>query len=434
MGLYKPYKIKLSNGTASGMYLMADENEITYDKYGNTKPPKGRAYKIQIEVETIYNNQRKRGKKSYSVPAGTSIIKAVQSLQGKKNEMINALKNKGTLKTEKVIFTDIKLTVGNFNDCWLSYYETQLATDKIKNSTYSIYKNTFDTYLKPLHKMKIKEITIRDVQNIINNALINKKAPATISRIKPTVKPLLEHYDVILNWKKLVEPKVDNERKYRKSKEETKKIINVLLSYEHPEIRAIFNFSLTGRRISEILALRYENINWNSNTYIIPKENVKTRKDIEFKLTLPLIEAIKSRGKIKKEGLVFSVSSKWVLVHFKRCMASLEIYDLHLHDLRSLVAQTALDNGANIYDVSALLAHSNIATTEKRYVNKNKDHAQKALDKFTSATTLLLEDEIIDVEVEENKYFALKKLFPNASDEQIKKAIDILEKELHTIL
>ena len=113
-------------------------------------------------------------------------------------------------------------------------------------------------------------------------------------------------------------------------------------------------------------------------------------------------------------------------------MASLGIYDLHLHDLRSLVAQTALDNGANIYDVSALLAHSNIATTEKRYVDKNKDHAQKALDKFTSATALLLEEEIIDVEVVEDKFLAIKKIYPNALDEQIKKAMNILESKFET--
>jgi integrase len=426
MVTYKPFKIKLSNGTASGMYLLANEDEIKFDKYGNTKAPVGRAYKIQIEVEAIYNNQRKRGKKSYSVPSGTSIVKAVQSLQGKKNEMIDTLKNKGTLKKEKITISTIKQTDGNFHTCWLSYYETQLATDKIKKSTYDLYKNTLDTFLKPLHKKKVKEITIKDVQNLINTALTNKKAPATISRIKPTVKPLLEHYDVILNWKKLIEPKVDNERKYKKTKEETKQIIQALLNYEHPQIKAIFHFSLTGRRISEVLALKYENINWESNTYKIPKENVKTRKDIEFQLTPPLIEAIKSRGKIKKEGLVFSLTSKWVLVHFKRCMANLGIYDLHLHDLRSLVAQTALDNGANIYDVSALLAHSNIATTEKRYVDKNKDHAQKALEKFVSATALI-DEEIIDVEIEENKFAGLKKLFPNASNEQIQEAIDILE-------
>ncbi len=79
------------------------------------------------------------------------------------------------------------------------------------------------------------------------------------------------------------------------------------------------------------------------------------------------------------------------------------------------------------------MAHSNIATTEKRYVDKNKDHAQKALDKFTSATALFMEEEIIDVEVEENKFLAIKNIYPNASEEQIKKAIDILEGQILTI-
>ncbi len=427
MGIYKPFKIKLSNGTASGMYLLASEDEIKFDKDENSKSPTGRAYRIQIEVEAIYKNRRKRGKKSFSIPAGTSMVKAVQSLQGKKNEMINTLKEKGTLKVEKKVISDIKQTEGFFYDCWLSYYETQLATDKIKASTYETYKNTFDTYLKPLHKVKVKEVTITDIQNIINNALNKNKSPATISRIKPTIKPLLEHYDVILNWKKLIEPKVDNERKYKKSAEDTRAIINKLLHYNHPEIKAIFLFSLTGRRISEILSLRYENINWKNNTYLIPKENVKTGKDLEFKLTPSLIEAIKTRGYIKEYGYIFSLKRRWVLTHFKRCMAELNIFDLNLHDLRSLVAQTALDNGANIYDVSALLAHSNIATTEKRYVDKNKDHAQKALDKFTSATNILLTEEIIDVEIEDNKFLAIKRLYPNATEEQIKKAISILE-------
>lgn len=434
MGTYRPFKIQLSSGLASGMYLLASEDEIKYDSAGNTKAPSKRSYKIQIEVEAIYNNSRKRGKKSFNVPKGTSMTKAVQSLQGKKYEMINTLKTKGTLKTKKLVVHNIKqLDSSDFYNCWLAFYETQLATNKIKESTYKIYRYTFNAYFTPLYKKDLKEITIQDIQNIINTALAKKKSPATISRIKPTIKPLLEHYDVILNWKKLIEPKVDNERKYKKSKEDTINIIDTLLSYEHLAMRAIFHFSLTGRRIGEILAIRYENIDWESNTYLIPKEDVKTRKQMEFSLTPHLIEAIKSMGKIKKSGLVFTYNPKWVLVHFKRCMASIGIYDLHLHDLRSLVAQTALDNGANIYDVSALLGHTNIATTEKRYVDKNKELAQKALDKFTSATSLLedsIEEEIIDVEIEENKYLAIKKLYPNASNEQIDKAMKILEKSL----
>ena len=43
MATYKPFKIKLSNGTASGMYLLANKDEIKLDKDGNTKAPSGRA-------------------------------------------------------------------------------------------------------------------------------------------------------------------------------------------------------------------------------------------------------------------------------------------------------------------------------------------------------------------------------------------------------
>ena len=36
-------------------------------------------------------------------------------------------------------------------------------------------------------------------------------------------------------------------------------------------------------------------------------------------------------------------------------------------------------------------------------------------------------ENIIDVEVEDNKFLAIKTIYPNATDEQIKKAISILE-------
>ena len=50
------------------------------------------------------------------------------------------LKIKVLSKTERGNLLILKQTLGNFADCWLSYYETQLATDKIKHSTYLIYK------------------------------------------------------------------------------------------------------------------------------------------------------------------------------------------------------------------------------------------------------------------------------------------------------
>jgi len=54
---YKPVKIKLNNGSSSGMYILLNSNEIKYTKEYETRPP-NRIYKIQIAVEAICNNKR----------------------------------------------------------------------------------------------------------------------------------------------------------------------------------------------------------------------------------------------------------------------------------------------------------------------------------------------------------------------------------------
>lgn len=44
-----------------------------------------------IAVETIVNNKRCRGKRSFNITKGTSITKAVESLLGKKDGLIKTL-------------------------------------------------------------------------------------------------------------------------------------------------------------------------------------------------------------------------------------------------------------------------------------------------------------------------------------------------------
>ena len=100
----KPVKIRLSQGDlrAQGMYILLEENEEKYTKNGITSPP-NRTYKIEIAVETVVNNKRCRGKRSFNIPKGTSITKAIESLLGKKDELIKTLKDKGSLKIEKIV-------------------------------------------------------------------------------------------------------------------------------------------------------------------------------------------------------------------------------------------------------------------------------------------------------------------------------------------
>lgn len=419
------YKITLNNGTATNFYLLSDL-EPKIDKDGNTKSP-NTDYKIQIEVETKYNNERVRGKKSYTIPQGTTMVKAVQSLQGKKADMIEKLKTNGSLKNKSKTDIEVKdINSRKFKDCWKNYYEALLTSNKLRKSTFDHYLVTFKKYLKPLHNKLVDNITIQDVQSIINNANNKGLSASRISAIKPTVKPTLEYYDVVLNWTKLVEPKVDNQRKYTYSIETTTQIVKAMLEYKNIQVRSIFMFLLSGRRIGEVVSLKYENINWKNRTFKIDAENVKTKTELEFILT-PLLEAaIKDLGDTKLKGKIFKYTSKWILKLFKELVSTFGIYDLVLHDIRSMVAQTSLNAGANVYDVASMLGHKSIRTTEQRYVSKTKENAIKAQDTFTSA--IGINNEIIDVEVTENKHIAMKNLFPNTDDELIDYCINILEK------
>jgi hypothetical protein len=73
-----------------------------------------------------------------------------------------------------------------------------------------------------------------------------------------------------------------------------------------------------------------------------------------------------------------------------------------------------------------MLSHSNLSTTQRSYLTDGSElalGAQSTIEMLISANN----ENIIDVEIEDNKFLAIKNLFPNATDEQIKKAISILE-------
>ena len=103
------------------------------------------------------------------------------------------------------------------------------------------------------------------------------------------------------------------------------------------------------------------------------------------------------------------------------------IYDMVVHDIRSMVAQTALDNGADIYDVSKMLAHQKVATTEASYIEGGLNQAKKAQEGFNKAIQLNNKEVIEDAEIIEDKLSVIKNLYPNACDEIIEYVMAILE-------
>ena len=422
----KPVKIRLSQGDlrAQGMYILLEEDEEKYTKNGITSPP-NRIYKIEIAVETVVNNKRCRGKRSFNIPKGTSITKAIESLLGKKDELIRTLKDKGSLKVEKIIInkTDTKCRVLNdLFDMWINKKKINKKPNTVR--VYSVYYNA---HVKDnIGKKIIDDITEHDIQTEVINTMVNSKLGGnTIQGMKRILKPLFEENDRLLNWKKIEFPNAPKARKYYKSKEDTLKIVEALTNYYHPIARGVFKFLLTGRRVNEVLYLTHENIDYKNMKFTILAKYAKTNKDFDFPLTKTLIEAIKEQK--NKSGRIFKLEHRMILDHFKSAMSKIGIYDMVVHDIRSMVAQTALDNGADIYDVSKMLAHQKVATTEASYVEGGLNQAKKAQEVFQKAIKIDYKEFIEDAEIIEDKFSVIKNLYPNVNDEIIEYVISILD-------
>ena len=413
-----PFKIKLEAGDkrAQGMYILLKPSEEKYTAKGVTATP-NRNYKIEIAIEAIYKNKRCRGKKVFNITKGTSIIRAVESMISKRNEMISILKEKGTLKTENIKLPKVDPKDRSFENVYQAWINVK-KIDKRAN-TIKVYEVCYKNYLSnAFDKMIIDDITETHIQNLINEAIEKKKKPTTIKTIKLVMQPLLEVNDVMLNWKKIVFPKHTSERKFKGSDEEAMKIAKALLTYEHPILRGIFAFLLTGRRVNEVLQLKHEHVNYKNNTFVIPAENSKNKKEHTFKL-LPILQKAIQEQKTTT-GRIFDMGRDNTIYHFKKCMRSIDIHNMVMHDLRSMVGVVSLRNGADIFSVSKMLSHSNLSTTQRSYLT---DGSELALGAQSTIEMLINSNEnIIDVEIEDNKFLAIKKLYPNATDEQIKKS------------
>ena len=414
-----PFKIKLEAGDkrAQGMYILLKPSEEKYTAKGVTATP-NRNYKIEIAIEAIYKNKRCRGKKVFNITKGTSIIRAVESMISKRNEMISVLKEKGTLKTENIKLPKVDPKDRSFENVYQAWINVK-RIDKRAN-TIKVYEVCYKNYLSnAFDKMIIDDITENHIQNLINEAIEKKKKPTTIKTIKLVMQPLLEVNDVMLNWKKIVFLKHTSERKFRGSDEEAMKIAKALLTYEHPILRGIFAFLLTGRRVNEVLQLKHEHVNYKNNTFVIPAENSKNKKEHTFKL-LPILQKAIQEQKTTT-GRIFDMGRDNTIYHFKKCMRSIDIHNMVMHDLRSMVGVVSLRNGADIFSVSKMLSHSNLSTTQRSYLT---DGSELALGAQSTIEMLINSNNqnIIDVEIEDNKFLAIKKLYPIATDEQIKKS------------
>lgn len=131
----------------------------------------------------------------------------------------------------------------------------------------------------------------------------------------------------------------------------------------------------TAMRRGELLALKWENINLDSQTAYLPiTKNGTPRlvplssKAIKVLVTLPRLPT----------GFVFGISAQTMEAAFKRARTRAGIANLHFHDLRHTATSRMADKLPNVIELAAVTGHRTIQML-KRYYHPSAEALAKKL-------------------------------------------------------
>mgnify|MGYP002624601068 CR=1 FL=1 len=177
--------------------------------------------------------------------------------------------------------------------------------------------------------------------------------------------------------------KPDTERDYL-SVEEVKLLMKTPCPYK--DLKLAFLFScFTGLRKSDILDLRWKNISNNGNKYQIYKRIQKTQRWQTIPLSEQAMLWLPARRDEPDDARIFqSMSNSSLAANIKKWakMAGIKHKRVTFHVARHTFATLELSLGVDLYTVSKLLGHSNIATTQiyAKVVDKQKEQAVDLID------------------------------------------------------
>ena len=375
---------------------LSDFKKVTYKAGGKvieipnlyesieSDPKKGRKYLARFRVEDkIYTKVL-----GYSKKNGTNILspRDASKLLDTYKETIEA----GYTSTDKV----------TLNKLFELYFET---LDTSKQWTHK-KKYIYEHYIKKsLGKKKIEKIREMDIQGLLNSMNNKGLSPRTRKSVMEVLNPLFKFATINKYLKDNptigITVKVPSQKKIVTNATELfKKVYAGINTYYHdnPYYRALFLFGFTGRRKSEILNLKWENIDFKHNYYWI--EDTKTDDQQKYQLPHYLIEPLQAI-KDDRKGLVFKspITGKKI-VNIDRQMRQLkkflELETLTMHYMRNILVSALAEQGIEAITLSGILGHKDPNTINKYLSINHHKSSQIGLSRV---------DDILDVEVINNE-------------------------------
>lgn len=163
--------------------------------------------------------------------------------------------------------------------------------------------------------------------------------------------------------------------------DEFEKLFNALNKEPEEDFRDFVMLTLlTGARKSNVLSMRWGDLNLNSGTWTIPAEQSRNSQSQFIVLTEGEVRILKRRRQSipTDEPFVFpSDSESGHLTDVKHAWTSFlgraKIENLHIHDLRRSLASWMSSTGANVAVIRSALHHKDIKTTLTVYARANRE-------------------------------------------------------------
>lgn len=416
--------VEIANRNCKGIAYYTDQD---FEKITTAKEIKDKSFKFRLKLRV----DGQLVKKIYTIINDVNydtFLKALDFVISEKDLIRNNVMEFGTLRNKRKIDINNKYKniPENFLDKAEKWIEEKHNSD-IPSTTFN-RKASLIIRATELHNKSVKHITTQDINDMMSR-LKKEFAPNTVRGTVSNIKMFLNDCEnELVRWDKIKLPSIESVsfKKYNLKDEDCKKIVKVMMEYSlieidgnkyyaNKEIRNVFAFLLTGRRIGEILKLKFND--FRENEYDVPKEISKIKKTLTFSLDDDLKRAVHEQKEISKNDKLFNVTVITVRRHFHNILNTLGYPEIRIHDMRHLIASILVQNETAIEDISVMLGHQTTKYTESVYASKDKKQALRATNKFKDMMTSSKDDKRLE---------KLKILMPDKTEKQLNILLEVL--------
>ena len=295
--------------------------------------------------------------------------------------------------TESIISEDIKVNM--FVEQYFRTMEvsTSYSGDKWRGEIKSYYKRYIS---KEIGTMQVKDVRQLHIKNIIlkvhNIGLSARSQKTTLEILNPIFKSAIANRVILYNpCDGITVTRPKTKKKVQNPSILLKEIYNAIVTIFKDDMyfQALFLFALQGRRKSEILTLKWENIDFDNNQYTLPI----TKNGEEQTFMLPdsialLLLGLQSNNQIYvfESPIDSSKHIQNIKAQTNKLKKALNNPQFGVHYLRNVVVSAMAEQGVNTTYLSGALGHSNLNTMQK-YLSvpytKGSEVANKTIENIT---------------------------------------------------